>query len=79
MRYLELNEGEIEIQFDELKNYIGRSIRYLPERDIDKSGRGYFFPRIGTIQEKIGRRIMISGNDYSKSSIREIVLLPVEY
>jgi len=45
MRYLKGTE----ITKENLK--VGMKVIYLFERDIDKSGRGYFFPRTGTITQ----------------------------
>jgi len=28
---------------------LGKRVKYLCESDIDQSGRGYFFPRVGTV------------------------------
>lgn len=60
----------------EAKTLIGMKVCYLRETDIDKSGRGYFFPRHGTIANVSGRNIAI---DYPEnwvmvySEIREMV------
>lgn len=53
MKYLE----GVQIQPSELKNYLGKKVIYLFKRDIDRSGRGYYFPRTGTITAINGRRI----------------------
>jgi hypothetical protein len=54
---------------------IGVHIEYLPERDIDKSGRGFFIPRRGTVDQVHGRNIEISGSWFSFSQIREMIRL----
>lgn len=56
------------------RKLIGKSITYLRSRDIDKSGRGYFFPQTGTIQEVYARNICINGNWCHLGDLREIVL-----
>lgn len=38
---------------------IGKQVAYLQEGDIDRSGRGLFFPRYGTIAEVYGKNIAI--------------------
>lgn len=52
---------------------IGTKITFLPERDIDKSGRGYFWRRYGTVSGAVGRNIVIDGDYYSMRDIREMV------
>lgn len=32
-----------------LKDYLNKKVIYLLSRDIDRSGRGYYFPRVGII------------------------------
>lgn len=57
---------------DEIKKLIGKTIRYLRNCDIDKSGRGYYFPKYGTIVEVKGHDIRIDEtNDwvYSKDIV----------
>lgn len=43
----------------EAKALIGKKITWLSEQDIDKSGRGYFFPKYGTIVDVKGKNIAI--------------------
>lgn len=74
--YLVVGEMEERIAPREMKNHIGRRIRYLRSRDIDKSGRGYYFPREGTITGKYRSYILIDDTDESISSIKEVILLP---
>lgn len=38
---------------------IGQRVTYLQKADIDRSGRGLFFPRYGTIVEVYGKNIAI--------------------
>ena len=39
----------------EAMKYVGKRIWYLREIDIDKSGRGYYFPRFIAIDEIVGK------------------------
>lgn len=50
-----------------------KEIVYLRDQDIDKSGRGYFFPRYGQIRDYWKKQINIDGDWVSLSSIIEIV------
>ena len=43
----------------EARALIGTKVIYLQKRDIDKSGRGYFFPQHGIIAGVNGRNIVI--------------------
>lgn len=36
---------------------VGKTVRYLRKCDIDRSGRGYFFPKVGMIAYVKGRVI----------------------
>jgi len=64
-----------QIQKSELKNYIGKKIIYLFSRDIDKSGRGYFFPRCGVISSCKARTIEFdeTQNYHSLTDFKEAV------
>jgi hypothetical protein len=42
---------------------IGRNVTYLQKADIDRSGRGFFFPRAGRIADVSGRNIAIDSPD----------------
>lgn len=57
------------------RDLIGMRVAYLPERDIDKSGRGYYFPRNGIIDGAKGREIIIDGSYFAYRDIREMVIL----
>jgi hypothetical protein len=62
----------------EAKKLIGKHVRYLRSQDIDKSGRGYFFPRFGIISEVHGRNIfMENGTDIQLSELVEMVEIQV--
>ena len=50
---------------------IGKRVEYLRERDIDKSGRGYYFPRIGRIVYVYRREVEMEGGNVF--SINEFV------
>lgn len=54
---------------------IGQKVEYLRSRDIDKSGRGYFFPHIGVITEVLRRQVSISGEWMRISEIVEINII----
>jgi len=56
---------------------IGKRVKYLRERDIDKSGRGFFFPQDGVVADVYGRNIAFDHehNFQSIHSIRELVLM----
>ncbi len=43
----------------EAKELIGVRVKYLRSRDIDKSGRGYFFPQTGVVAAVIRKEIAI--------------------
>jgi ribosomal protein L35AE/L33A len=45
------------------KKLIGKKVCYLTSADIDKSGRGYFFPRYGVIADVKGKNIAIDDAD----------------
>lgn len=60
----------------EARKLIGKQVEFLRGRDIDRSGRGYFWPRKGTVTEAIGRNIEIGGNWESLASLVEVVVLP---
>lgn len=66
------------ISTTELKKYIGKEVKYLLNKDIDKSGRGYVSPtRFGIIAEVYKKHVDFTGDqDYIPfSHIKEIVLV----
>ena len=71
-------EGEhIELKSAEVRKHIGKSIIYLRHCDIDKSGRGYYFPKYGKIENAQGRNIFLeNGNVLSFSELAEVVINP---
>ncbi len=50
----------------------GKKVEYLRSLDIDKSGRGYFFPKVGIVERVIGRNIEISGSWIGLSELVEM-------
>jgi hypothetical protein len=65
---------QVLIQTKHLKKIIGIEVSYLLKRDIDKTGRGYFFPQAGTITEVFNKHVVFDDNgDYVHfSAISEI-------
>lgn len=58
---------------------IGKRVQWLQDRDIDKSGRGYYFPQSGTIAAVHGRNVAVGDpNNFViyLSDLREMILLP---
>lgn len=51
----------------EAKALIGKNVIYLRECDIDKSGRGYFFPKQGVVTGVHGRNIEFNGSELKGS------------
>ena len=58
----------------EAKNLIGEDVEYLQNEDIDKSGRGYFFPKVGTVEDAFGKTIVVSGRFLHRPNIVEMIL-----
>lgn len=54
---------------------IGKKVEYLRRMDIDKSGRGYFFPRRGIVEDVHGRNLIIGGDYVHFSDLYELVIL----
>ena len=48
------------------RRLIGKRVRYLKKGDIDRSGRGYFFPKTGIVTAVHGRNIEFDGSEVSK-------------
>ena len=57
----------------EARALIGKQVRYLRNVDLDRSGRGYFFPRIGTVESVVGRELVIDGDYVLRTRIVEMV------
>lgn len=53
---------------------VGKRVCYLRRRDIDRSGRGYYFPRSGFVDSVLGRNIEIDGNYVYFGDLVEMVL-----
>lgn len=70
-----LDGDHIEISNRSLKTIIGKRVQYLRGADIDKSGRGYFFPRSGRIEKVFGWQIQIDNEYHLISSLKEVVVL----
>lgn len=47
----------LSINTKDLKNSLGRTVKYLCKNDIDRSGRGYIFPRMGVITDVYKRHV----------------------
>jgi hypothetical protein len=58
------------------KSLIGRGFKYLRRCDIDRTGRGVFFPKYGVIDDVHGRCVYIDGDPVSMSDIVEMVEAP---
>ena len=58
------------------KKLVGKYIRYLRDCDIDKSGRGYFFPRFDGVLQASGRLLHLTNGDSLKAGdLREVVVV----
>lgn len=71
----ELEGTPIEISREWFMQNIGKRICYLRGADIDRSGRGYYFPRYGTVEGVFRRSAMISGDYYSIKSFEQVNVL----
>lgn len=54
---------------------IGSRVRYLRDVDVDRSGRGYFFPQSGRVVDAVGCNLAINdqSNFIAFSEIAEMV------
>jgi len=57
------------------KKLLGHYVRYLRSLDIDKSGRGYVFPKSGVVTGQFKRNLEINGDLVPFSSFVEINIL----
>lgn len=57
----------------EARSLIGKRVRYLQRSDIDRSGRGFFFPRDGVIAAVQGREIAMDYPNNFVATISELV------
>jgi hypothetical protein len=73
--YLEGNQVPFRTAQDR-KNLVGKAIRYLRDCDIDKSGRGMFFPRVDVVTDAKGKQIFLeNGNTVPAGDLIEVVLI----
>lgn len=57
----------------EAKALIGKKVIYLQKKDIDQTGRGYFFPRGGVVAAVVRGQIAINDDYNFIGSIKSIV------
>lgn len=76
MHLTDNEQNLIPVKYTSLKKVIGQKIKYLKKSDIDRTGRGYYFPRNGTIVSVKGKNIELESGDWLYfDQIEEIVLL----
>lgn len=58
------------------KLLIGKRVQYLRNCDVDRTGRGLFFPRYNTIKNVSGRNLILEDEDslYFNDIIEMIVI-----
>lgn len=56
---------------------IGRQVEFLRTRDIDRSGRGYFFPRTGRVEDVYRRHLSIGGDWVAFAELVELRVVNV--
>jgi len=83
MRYFDYENPKYQGNFEPLqrtesaiKDAIGRQICYLQSSDIDKTGRGYIFPRYGYVENVKRGHIYFSGGN-APVRIKDLVELAV--
>lgn len=57
-----------------LKQHIGKMCVYLRPSDIDKSGRGYLFPRYGIIDSVEKGQLIFDSNEVAIKDLEEIAI-----
>lgn len=57
------------------RKLIGKRVKYLLRANIDRSGRGYFFPRYGTVEGVQRRNLIIDGDYKAFSDICELIII----
>lgn len=57
----------------EAQKLIGKRVEYLGSSDNDRSGRGYIFPRTGTITNVVGNKLEIDGDMIHLSLLIEMI------
>lgn len=76
MSYL---EGEqIKMKAPIVRQYIGKRVQYLLNVDVDRSGRGYCFPRYGAIEQVQGKNIFLDSDTIYMTNVVEMVLVEKE-
>ncbi len=61
---------------EDVKPYLNKMLWVLEESDIDKSGRGYIFPRIRKFVKKVGKELETDWGDYVlMRNIRKIQII----
>lgn len=72
-RYLKNDSANIRPKsVGDARALVGMKVEYLRQVDIDKSGRGYFFPRTGTVVSAKGRNIEIEQDWVGLTEIVEL-------
>jgi hypothetical protein len=75
MRYLEGEQAPFKMKADR-DRLVGCKIQYLRHRDIDRTGRGYFFPQVGHIAKSSGLNLFFdNGDSLYRSEIAELVVI----
>ena len=75
MRFLEGEQAPFRTAA-ERKRLVGKVIRYLRSCDIDRSGRGYFFPRVDIVVSAAGLNLFLeNGSTIHRGELREVVVL----
>ena len=58
------NERPFPMIAKDIRELVGKTIEFVLERDIDKSGRGYFNVKSGRIVEQRGRNICLENGEW---------------
>lgn len=74
-RYLDGVQARFRTASDR-RSLIGKRVCYLLSSGIDRSGRGYIFPRHGLVTHTSGKNIYIDDNPEYVSNIVEMVFVP---
>jgi hypothetical protein len=74
-RYLEGEVVEFRTAADRRK-LVGHAIRFVRSCDIDKSGRGYVFPRVAFIEGAKGSQLLFdNGDSVHVGDLREVQII----
>lgn len=57
------------------KSLLKKNVQYLRTSDIDRSGRGYIFPKSGVVTGCYGKNLEINGDSIPFSALVEVVVL----